>query len=168
MPHIVIFNTNPAFTQIERIIMMAGTIDEILHQKRGELYTISPEATVFDAIELMADKNIGALIVMSNNRLVGVVSERDYTRKVALKGKSSRDTRVREIVSTPVISASPSHTIEQCMRLMTENRVRHLPVLEQDEVVGIVSIGDLVNWIISAQSVTITQLESYISGQYPG
>ena len=168
MPHIVIFNTNPAFTQIERIIMMAGTIDEILHQKRGELYTISPDATVFDAIEHMADKNIGALIVMSDNHLVGVVSERDYTRKVALKGKSSRDTRVREIVSTPVISASPSHTIEQCMRLMTENRVRHLPVLERDEVVGIVSIGDLVNWIISAQSVTITQLESYISGQYPG
>ena len=148
--------------------MMAGTIDEILHQKRSELYTISPEATVFDAIELMADKNIGALIVMSGNRLVGVVSERDYTRKVALKGKSSRDTRVREIIGTPVISASPSHTIEQCMRLMTENRVRHLPVLERDEVVGIVSIGDLVNWIISAQSVTITQLERYISGQYPG
>ena len=146
--------------------MMAGTIDEILHQKRSELYTISPDATVFDAIELMADKNIGALVVMSGNRLVGVVSERDYTRKVALKGKSSRDTRVREIVSTPVISASPSHTIEQCMRLMTENRVRHLPVLERDEVVGIVSIGDLVNWIISAQHATISQLESYISGHY--
>ena len=96
MPHIVIFNTNPAFTQIERIIMMANAIDEILHQKRGELYTISPDATVFDAIELMADKNIGALIVMSDHRLVGVVSERDYTRKVALKGKSSRDTRVRK------------------------------------------------------------------------
>ena len=148
--------------------MMAGTIDEILHQKRGDLFTIPPDATVFDAIELMAEKNIGALLVMSGNRLVGVVSERDYTRKVALKGKSSRDTRVQEIVTTPVIAVSPSHTVEQCMRLMTENRVRHLPVLERDEVIGIVSIGDLVNWIISAQSVTITQLESYISGQYPG
>lgn len=148
--------------------MIAGTIDEILHQKRGDLYTISPDATVFDAIELMAEKNIGALLVMAGNRLVGVVSERDYTRKVALNGKSSRDTRVREIVTTPVIAVSPSHTVEQCMRLMTENRVRHLPVLERDEVVGIVSIGDLVNWTISAQSVTITQLESYISGQYPG
>src|SRR5687767_7130286 len=148
--------------------MMAGTIDEILHQKRGDLFTISPDATVFDAIELMAEKNIGALLVMSGDRLVGVVSERDYTRKVALKGKSSRDTRVQEIVTTPVIAVSPSHTVEQCMRLMTENRVRHLPVLERDELVGIVSIGDLVNWIISTQSVTITQLESYISGQYPG
>jgi CBS domain-containing protein len=148
--------------------MMAGTIDEILHQKRGDLYTISPDATVFDAIERMADKNIGALLVMTGTRLIGVVSERDYTRKVALNGKSSRDTRVREIVTTPVIAVSPSHTVEQCMRLMTENRVRHLPVLENDEVVGIVSIGDLVNWTISAQSVTITQLESYISGQYPG
>lgn len=148
--------------------MMAGTIEEILHQKRGDLHTISPDATVFDAIELMAEKNIGALLVMSGERLMGVVSERDYTRKVALKGKSSRDTRVREIVSIPMIAASPSHTVEQCMRLMTENRVRHLPVLERDEVIGIVSIGDLVNWIISAQSVTITQLESYISGQYPG
>jgi len=148
--------------------MMAGTIDEILHQKRGGLFTISPDETVFDAIVRMAEKNIGALLVMSGNRLVGVVSERDYTRKVALKGKSSRETRVGDIVTTPVISVSPTHTIEQCMRLMTENRVRHLPVLEGDEVIGIVSIGDLVNWIISAQSVTITQLESYISGQYPG
>ena len=148
--------------------MMAGTIDEILHQKRGDLFTISPDATVFDAIKLMAEKNIGALLVMSGNRLAGVISERDYTRKVAIKGKSSRDTRVEEIVATPVIPVSPSHTVEQCMRLMTENRVRHLPVLDGDEVIGIVSIGDLVNWIISAQSVTITQLESYISGQYPG
>ena len=148
--------------------MMAGPIDEILHQKRGDLFTISPDATVFDAIVRMAEKNIGALLVMSGEGLVGVVSERDYTRKVALKGKSSRDTRVGDIVTTPVISVSPSHTVEQCMRLMTENRVRHLPVLEGNEVIGIVSIGDLVNWIISAQSVTITQLESYISGQYPG
>jgi CBS domain-containing protein len=148
--------------------MIAGTIDDILQHKPGELWTISPEATVFDAIQLMAEKNIGALLVMSDHRLIGVVSERDYTRKVALKGKSSRDTQVREIISNPVISATPHHTVQDCMRLMTTNRVRHLPVLHGDEVVGIVSIGDLVNWIISAQSITITQLESYITGQYPG
>jgi CBS domain-containing protein len=148
--------------------MIAGTIDDILQHKPVELWRISPDATVFDAIQLMAEKNIGALLVMSGNGLFGVVSERDYTRKVALKGKSSRDTQVKEIVSTPVISATPRHTVEECMRLMTSNRVRHLPVMEGAEVVGIVSIGDLVNWIISAQSMTITQLESYITGQYPG
>src|SRR5687767_10078434 len=148
--------------------MIAGTIQDILQHKPGQLWTISAEATVFDAIQLMAEKNIGALLVMSGNRLLGVVSERDYTRKVALKGKSSRDTQVKEIISTPVISATPRHTVQECMRLMTTNRVRHLPVIEGDEVIGIVSIGDLVNWIISAQSITITQLESYISGQYPG
>jgi CBS domain-containing protein len=148
--------------------MITGTIDEILQQKPGQLWTISPDATVFDAIELMADKNIGALLVMADGALLGVVSERDYTRKVALKGKSSRDTRVREIISTPLIAATTRHTVQECMRLMTTNRVRHLPILAGNEVLGIVSIGDLVNWIISAQSVAITQLESYIAGQYPG
>src|SRR5262245_4181361 len=148
--------------------MIMGTIDEILQHKAGELWTVSPDATVFDAIRLMADKNIGALLVMSGKQLIGVVSARDYTRKVAIKGKSSRDTKVREIISTPAISVTSHHTVEECMRLMTTNRVRHLPVLHDNEVVGIVSIGDLVNWIISAQSVTITQLESYITGQYPG
>ena len=148
--------------------MITGTIDEILQQKPGELWTISPDATVFDAIELMAGKNIGALLVMADGALLGIVSERDYTRKVALKGKSSRDTRVREIISTPLIAATTQHTVQECMRLMTTNRVRHLPILAGNEVVGIVSIGDLVNWIISAQSVAITQLESYIAGQYPG
>jgi CBS domain-containing protein len=148
--------------------MIAGTIDDILQHKPGELWTVSPDATVFEAIQLMADKNIGALLVMSGKRLIGVISERDYTRKVALKGKSSRDTQVKEIISTPVISATPRHTVQECMRLMTTNRVRHLPVIEGDQVVGVVSIGDLVNWIISAQSITITQLESYITGQYPG
>jgi len=148
--------------------VITGTIDEILQHKSANLWTIAADATVFDAIHLMADKNIGALLVMTGDRLVGIISERDYTRKVALKGKSSRETQVREIVSTPVISVTPDHTVEECMRLMTENRVRHLPVLDSDRVVGVVSIGDLVNWIISRQSVTITQLESYISGQYPG
>ncbi len=145
-----------------------GTISEILKHKSPSLWAIAPEATVFDAIQLMADKNVGALLVLSSGKLVGVISERDYTRKVALKGRSSRETPVREILSTPIISATPHSTIEECMRLMTNHRVRHLPVLEGDTVLGIVSIGDLVNWIISAQSLAIHQLESYITGHYSG
>jgi CBS domain-containing protein len=145
-----------------------GTISAILKHKTQDIWSVAPDATVFDAIHLMADKNVGALLVMSAGRLIGVISERDYTRKVALKGKSSKETAVREILSAPIVSATPDHSIEECMRLMTVHRVRHLPVLEGDTVVGIVSIGDLVNWIISAQSLAINQLENYISGQYPG
>ena len=145
-----------------------GTISPILNNKGSNIWSVSPEATVFEAIQLMSDKNVGALLVMSEGKLRGIVSERDYTRKVALKGKSSKETAVAEIISSPVISATPNHTIEDCMRLMTVNRVRHLPVLQGEAVLGIVSIGDLVNWIISSQSHTITQLESYITGQYPG
>jgi CBS domain-containing protein len=148
--------------------MITGTISEILKNKPSQIWSISPEATVFEAVQMMAEKNVGALLAMAEGKLHGVITERDYTRKVAIKGRASRETKVREIVSTPVISATPTHTVEECMRLMTTHRVRHLPVLERDAVVGIVSIGDLVNWIISAQSMTITQLESYISGQYPG
>ena len=144
------------------------TINSILHDKGSQLWTISPDATVFEAIQLMADKNVGALLVMAGDQLLGIVTERDYTRKVAIKGKSSRDTKVREIISTPCVSASPFHTVEDCMRLMTHHRVRHLPVLQGEKVTGIVSIGDLVNWTICAQNETIHQLESYISGQYPG
>lgn len=147
--------------------MIPGVINEILSSKSPQIWSISPDATVFEAIQLMADKNIGALTVMAGDQLVGVVSERDYTRKVALKGKSSKDTKVREILATPV-TATPSHTVEDCMKLMTTNRVRHLPVLDGEKLVGLVSIGDLVNWIITAQSVTINQLESYITGHYPG
>ena len=143
--------------------MTNGILHEILSHKGSQLWTVPPDATVFEAIQLMADKNIGALLVMQGERLLGVVSERDYTRKVAVKGRSSRDTKVREIVAEPV-TATPGHTIEECMRLMTEHRVRHLPVLEGDKVIGLVSIGDLVNWIISAQSAAIHQLESYITG----
>ena len=145
-----------------------GTISSILKNKTSEIWSIAPDAMVYQAIQLMAEKNVGALLVMSAGRLVGVISERDYTRKIALKGKSSKETPVREILSTQIIAATPHHTIEECMRLMTVHRVRHLPVLDGDEVVGIVSIGDLVNWIISAQTFTINQLESYITGQYPG
>jgi len=143
-------------------------INSILHEKGHQLWTISPDATVFEAIQLMAEKNVGALLVMDGERLLGVVTERDYTRNVTLKGRNSRDTKVREIISTPCISASPFHSVEDCMRLMTHHRVRHLPVLDGDTVTGIVSIGDLVNWMISAQNEAIHQLESYISGHYPG
>ena len=147
---------------------MEVTVDAILKQKGSKVWTIPGDATVFEAIQLMSARNIGALIVVSRGRIEGVFTERDYTRKVALQGKSSKDTLVSEILSSKLIVAAPSSTIEDCMRLMTENRVRHLPVLDNDQLVGIVSIGDLVNWIISAQSVEILQLHSYIAGQYPG
>jgi CBS domain-containing protein len=147
---------------------MQATVDEILKRKGTRVWTIPGDATVFEAIQLMAARNIGSLAVASGNRLEGVFTERDYTRKVALHGKSSKDTLVNEIISPEFVVATPASTIEECMRLMTENRVRHLPVLDGEQLVGIVSIGDLVNWIISAQSVEILQLHSYIAGQYPG
>jgi len=144
--------------------MKNSPISTLLHHKTAALWSIAPEATVFEAIKLMAEKNIGSLLVMSGGKLVGVFSERDYTRKIALQGKSSKDTRVREIASSPVVSVTPNHSVEDCMKLMTENRVRHLPVLDGEKVVGLVSIGDLVNWIISAQNAAIAQMEQYIAG----
>jgi CBS domain-containing protein len=141
-----------------------GTISEILSHKGTQVWSISPEATVFDAIQLMADKNIGALLVTQADKLVGILTERDYTRKVALKGKSSKQTAVKEILSGQVIHVTPDHSVEDCMRLMTDHRVRHLPVLESDRIMGVISIGDLVNWIITAQISTINQLQTYISG----
>ena len=147
---------------------MQATVDAILKQKGSRVWTIPGDATVFEAIQLMAARNIGALVVVTGEKLEGIFTERDYTRKVALQGKSSKDTLVSEILSSTLIVALPDSTIEDCMRLMTENRVRHLPVLDGEQLVGLVSIGDLVNWIISAQSVEIHQLQSYIAGQYPG
>jgi CBS domain-containing protein len=141
-----------------------GTISEILPGKRREIWTTSPDAMVYDAIELMADKNVGALLVMNGDQLVGIISERDYTRKVILKGKASKQTAVKEILSGHIICVTPSHTIEECLRLMTEHRIRHLPVMEGDRTIAVISIGDLVNWIISAQSSTIQQLQTYIAG----
>ena len=139
-------------------------ISSILHEKTSALWTVAPEATVFEAIKLMADKNIGALLVMSGGQLHGIFTERDYTRNVALQGKSSKETRVREIVTQKILTVKQDDTVEECMRLMTENRVRHLPVVEGAKVVGIVSIGDLVNWIISTQNAAIEQMEQYIAG----
>ena len=144
-----------------------ATISEILNHKGSNAWSISPDATVFEAIQLMAEKNVGALLVTAQNKLAGIISERDYTRKVVLKGRSSRETAVKEILSSNVIYVSPSHTVEDCMRLMTDHHIRHLPVLDGEKIVGVVSIGDLVNWIISAQTSTIQQLQTYIAG-YPG
>jgi CBS domain-containing protein len=145
-----------------------GTIGALLHHKSPVIWSVSPDTLVFDAIKLMSDKNIGALLVIDGDKLAGILSERDYTRKVVLRGKSSKETTVREIISSPVIYTTPLHTVEDCMRLMTESRIRHLPVLEGDKLVGIVSIGDLVNWIITAQDMALNQMEDYIAGRYPG
>ncbi len=146
---------------------VSGTIDAILSQKGTEIFSVSPEATVFEAIELMDGKNVGALIVMENDRLVGMISERDYTRKIVLRGKRSRETSVREIMTSELTVAHPHEPVEQCLRLMTENRIRHLPVMDGDNLRGVISIGDLVKFVISAQNATIAHLENYIYGQ-PG
>jgi CBS domain-containing protein len=145
---------------------VSGNISAILGQKSREVFSISPDATVFEAVEMMANKNVGALLVMEEQRLVGLVSERDYTRKVMLRGKRSRDTRVSEIMSSNLTVIPPNEPVEECLRLMTEKRFRHLPVVDGDKVVGVISIGDLVKWVISCQSATIAHLENYISGGY--
>jgi CBS domain-containing protein len=144
-----------------------STIGEILNHKGTQVWAIAPAATVFAAVQMMAEHNVGALLVTEGDKLVGIISERDYTRKVVLRGKSSKETPVREILSGHVIHVTPKHTVQEALRLMTDHHVRHLPVLEGDRVVGIVSIGDLVNWIISAQTSAIEQLQTYITG-YPG
>jgi CBS domain-containing protein len=141
-----------------------AAISEILNQKGSGAWSISPEATVLEAVQMMADKNVGALLVTENDRLVGIISERDYTRKVVIKGKASKTTAVKEILSSHVLHVTPAHTVQECLRLMTDHHFRHLPVLEGDRIAGIVSIGDLVNWIISAQTSTISQLQTYITG----
>ena len=146
----------------------ADPIRFILEQKGRDVWSLPPEASVYEAIKMMSEKQVGALLVMRNNNLLGFISERDYARKVILQGRSSRETRVSEIMSAPVMTVSPAHTIDECMRLMTDNRFRHLPVMENGRVTGIVSIGDLVRWIISSQEETIQQLHSYIAGAYPG
>jgi CBS domain-containing protein len=141
------------------------TVAQILKTKPDQsVASISPEASVFEAVQKMAEKNIGALVVVEGGKVVGVVSERDYARKVALMARSSRDTPVRDIMSAPVMYVRPSQTNEECMALMTENRLRHLPVMEGERMVGLISIGDLVKDIISEQKLIIEQLEHYIAG----
>jgi CBS domain-containing protein len=147
---------------------VSGTIRAILNQKSGDVFSISPDATVFEAIEIMDAKNVGALLVMEQERVVGIISERDYTRKVVLRGKRSRETKVAEIMSTNVTVTHPREPVEKCLRLMTDKHIRHLPVLEGDKVVGVISIGDLVKHVISCQSAAIAHLEHYIRGGYTG
>jgi CBS domain-containing protein len=145
---------------------VSGTIGAILGQKTGEIFSVSPSHTVFEAIQMLDQKNVGALLVMDGEKLVGMFSERDYTRKVVLKGKRSRETKVSEIMSAELKLTHPQDGVESCLRLMTDQRIRHLPVMDGNKVIGIISIGDLVKWVIASQSAAIAQLENYISGGY--
>jgi CBS domain-containing protein len=147
---------------------MVETVRSILKTKGSNVWSLSPEASVFDAIALMAEKGVGALVVLSQGRLEGIISERDYARKVILKGHSSKEMRVHEIMTRTVVTVTVEHTVAECMRIMTNHRVRHLPVLDGEKLEGVVSIGDIVRAIISAQADTIRQLSSYITGDYPG
>jgi CBS domain-containing protein len=142
-------------------------VAQILRSKSDQaVHTVAPTASVFDALKLMAEKNIGALLIVEGETIVGMLSERDYARKVILMGRSSKDTPIRDIMTSPVLYVSPQQSTEECMALMTESRLRHLPVLDDGKLVGLISIGDLVKDIISEQSFVIEQLQFYISGQY--
>ena len=144
---------------------LTTTIGAVLRQKAaGEVLSIAPDASVYQAIEVMAEKSVGALLVMGDGQLLGIVSERDYARKVVLQGHSSKDTPVSTIMSTPVLTVTREHTVGECLRIITDKHFRHLAVMEQGAVVGVVSIGDLVNCVISEQEQTIKHLHAYISG----
>jgi CBS domain-containing protein len=144
---------------------MPDTVGSILRHKGQEVWSVGPDDSVFQAISLMADKGVGALLVIADEALIGIISERDYARKVVLKGKSSKATRVRDIMTSPVFSVGVDHTVDDCMRIVTTKRIRHLPVMQGDTVLGVVSIGDLVQRIISTQGETIQYLQEYIVGR---
>lgn len=138
---------------------------DVLNDKGSETWTVAPDTSVFEALEIMADKNVGALVVVHDDRLIGIFSERDYARRVALEGKRSRDTPVKEIMTEVVATVRKSHSMKDCMEFMTTQRVRHLPVLEDDRLIGLVSIGDVVKSIMSYQDQLIQQLEAHITGR---
>jgi CBS domain-containing protein len=138
------------------------TVRQLLQAKGSQIYAIAPDARVFDALKLMAEKNVGALVVTEGGSLAGIISERDYARKVILLSKSSHDIAVRDIMTAKVFTAQPGQTVEECMALMTAKRIRHLPVTEGERLIGVLSIGDLVKEVIADQETTIQQLESYI------
>lgn len=142
------------------------TVKDMLKSKKSELWFVAPTATVFDALKIMGEKEIGALMVMDAGKVVGIISERDYARKVILKGKASKDTLVKEIMTSNMFSVKPENTVEECMVLITGKRIRHLPVFDKDKFVGIVSVGDVVKSLISEQEKLIEQLSDYISGKY--
>jgi CBS domain-containing protein len=145
---------------------MPDTVGSILQHKGHHVWSVSPGESVLQAISLMADKGIGALVVIADEKLVGIISERDYARKVVLQGKSSKDTRVEDIMSSPVFYVGPNHTVDECMRIVSDKRIRHLPVVQGEKVIGVVSIGDLVRKVISTQGETIQYLHEYIVGKY--
>ena len=148
---------------------LGDRIQSLLKSKSSNaVLSVRPDQSVFEAIEKMAEHGVGALLIIEHNRLLGIITERDYARKVIIRGRSSKDTLVRDIMTSPVVFVTPQQTVDDCMTLMTVHHFRHLPVLDGDKVVGIVSIGDLVKWIITGQERAIQQLESYISGTYPG
>ncbi len=148
---------------------VTDTIATVLkHKGQNIVLSIAPDQTVYEALELMARHDIGALLVLSSDRLVGILSERDYARKGVLMGHLSRETRVREIMTSPVTFVTPVQTVDECLALMTQHHFRHLPVVLQEKVIGLVSIGDLVKWVISGQAHAIEALEGYITGGYPG
>ena len=143
------------------------TIGSILNRKGTVVWSVAPTNTVFEAISMMAEKNVGALPVLEGERLVGMISERDYARKVILLGRGSKETTVAEIMTVDLKTAGPEDSVQDCMQIMTENRVRHVPVLKDDKLAGLISIGDCVNWIISAQTAAIDDLERFVTGAYP-
>lgn len=144
---------------------MSDTIGTILRYKGHHVWSVSPDDSVFEAIRLMAEKGVGALLVIADETLIGIISERDYARKVVLQGRSSKDTRVGDIMTSPVISVGPNDTVDDCLRIVTSKRIRHLPVVQSEQVVGVVSIGDLVRRVISTQGETIQYLQEYIVGR---